>query len=201
MGCGSPFLCLPGGGTATQVGGFTPVGGLVQLSAPVLGSADRELPEWVRCGLARGVLGIHRGQLRGFGAEIFPRLMSWLPDGTKDAISAGTMTLTALQVSYTLLSQSAPSSQSWSSQFNGLHAVRAGDVSLWQHPAQLGKLGLLTGSPLPTQANSQGILCWDWGEVMLTQSGGGQTVLFFSPIRCWNFSGNLGLHKGSPVHT
>lgn len=78
-------------------------------------------------------------------------------------LSAGTMTLHALQVSYRLLSQSAPSSQSWSSQVNGLDAVRAGDVSFWQHSAQLGKLGLLTGSPLPTKANSQGI-CAGTGE-------------------------------------
>ena len=85
--CGSPFLCLPGGGTTIQVCGFTFIGSLVQLSAPVLGISDRELPEWVRCGLAHGVLGMHMGQLRGFGGEIFPRLMSWLPDGTKDAIS------------------------------------------------------------------------------------------------------------------
>ena len=114
------------------------------------------------------------------------------------------MSFNALQVSYTLLSQSAPSSQSWSSLFNSLDAVRARNKSLWQHPAQLGKLGFLTGSPLPTQENSLGVLRLSgchWGEVMLRHSRGGQTVLFFSPVRCWNFSGNLGFHKGSPIHT
>lgn len=36
--CGSPFLCLPEGGTTIQVCGFTLVGRLVQLSAVVLGA-------------------------------------------------------------------------------------------------------------------------------------------------------------------
>ena len=43
--CRSPFLCLPEGGTTIQVCGFTLVGRLVQLSAAVLGSSHRELPQ------------------------------------------------------------------------------------------------------------------------------------------------------------
>ena len=40
----------------------------------------------MRRGLAHGMLGMHTGQLGGSGGELFPRLMSWLPDGTKDAV-------------------------------------------------------------------------------------------------------------------
>lgn len=59
-------------------------------SAVVLGKLMGTATEWVRCGLAHGVLGVAHGLAGGIWGEIFPRFMSWLPAGTKD-VSAGTM--------------------------------------------------------------------------------------------------------------
>ena len=186
--CGSPFLCLPEGGTTIQVCGFTLVGRLVQLSAAVLGSSHRELPQsgwgvgwhmacWGCTRASWGDLGVSfsPGSWAGFLME--PRMLS-----------AGTMSFNALQVSYTLLSQSAPSSQSWSSQFNSLDAVRARSKSLWQHPAQLGKLGFLTGSPLPTQENSLGVL---WLSVLPLGRGDADTFTRWPNCSSFFFSNKM----------